>query len=574
MLRGRGTQGLFKRLGVQSGGRQNKSLKWAVVSAVFAPGGQFLATAEGDGTAKLRDPNTGDVITTFEGDDGLRSVAFAPDGETLAAGSPDMVRVWRLLTKELVVGLGTDNFASCVTFSPDGKTLAVGGDDLKKGNGTGNVKLYEVGSWKVRATLDVPPKVAVSSVAFAPDSKILATANSDGTVRFWDAANGKVLYTLPTGRVDCAVFSPDGRLLATGGDNAVKLWAVATREMLIALPGVGWLRVNTLAFSPDGTMLASGSADRVVRLWDVAQAVALSGSNNIRETSIPVQHADPMELARLVRKRLGDAASVKIEVHPQRKELVIRANAEQTQRVKEIISQLDEQSAPAAQRPLRGGRGTEPVVSVERPRQIEAASTQQFTGRLAAPPGDPIGLTFSLDERSYLEYQRLMSQHKVKGPGSPLYVGLSSEEGFPHEGRLVSMDDRFNPAAGTIQAQGSMPNPGRLLLPGMFVRVRMPFGPPQKLLEIPGGAVVTVQGEHGLEHFVFVVNDKDVVERRVVKVGALVVNDKDVNGKDIVEHRLEGSLRIVEKGLDVADWVVVGGGPPPPGTHVKKRPLR
>jgi multidrug efflux pump subunit AcrA (membrane-fusion protein) len=80
-----------------------------------------------------------------------------------------------------------------------------------------------------------------------------------------------------------------------------------------------------------------------------------------------------------------------------------------------------------------------------------------------------------MDERSYLRYQRLLRQHQVKGPGSPLYLGLQDEAGFPHQGTLKGFDDRIDPETGTVQAHGSVPNPDRLLLPGMFVRVRIPF---------------------------------------------------------------------------------------------------
>jgi eukaryotic-like serine/threonine-protein kinase len=672
---------------LQSTGMQHLHLKSAVLSAVFSPGGQILATAEGDGTAQLRDPATWQVLIALGGDvKPMRSVAFAPDGETLATGSQNNVRIWRLLTRELSVTLATANAASCVTFSPDGKTLAVGGYDFQKGDGSGNVKLFEVGSWRLRATLDVPPKVSVWSVAFSPDSKMLATANSDETVKLWDAANGQLLETLHTDRIHCAVFSPDGRLLATGGDKAVKLWDVANREELIAFQGIGWLRVGSVAFSPDGKVLASGSADRFVRLWDVAAAVA-TAKTGVKVTLVPVMHSDAKKLAESVRKLLGDAESgVTIEVHPELNSLVIRANAEQTKRIKEMVSKLDVRSPAQSQggdtegrAKLRAmlqerlatlrenaagkenlfqdgripigdfdeakllvlnaeldlaesdkerigilerivtlsrevekaidqlyqmGRVTRPdfldardkrlkaEIALERakgkattaepqlpearvvhPTQIQAAPSQQFTGRLTAPQGDPIGITFNLDERSFLEYQRLMRQHKGYGPGSPLYIGLPNEEGFQHEGRLVRFDDQFNTKTRTVQAQGSMPNPDRLLLPGMFVRVRMPFGPPQKFLEVPSEAVLTEPNES----YVLVVNDKDIVDRRPVKAGPPVVNDKDVNGKDIVEPSGFGRTRIIEKGLAPADWVVVGTNKgflipyAAPGTHVKRR---
>jgi RNA polymerase sigma factor (sigma-70 family) len=193
-------------------------------------------------------------------------------------------------------------------------------------------------------------------------------------------------------------------------------------------------------------------------------------------------------------------------------------------------------------------------VLVRHPKGSESVPMEQFTGRLGGRQDDSIAVTFAVDERSYLRYQRLLRQHQVKGPGSPLYVGLSDENGFPHQGKLKGFDDRIDPETGTVQAHAILPNPDRLLLPGMFVRVRIPFGPPQKVLEIPDEAVLSDKGKH----YLLVVTDKDIVERRAVSLGAA-----------------DGDMRIIEKGVSPDDWIVVGlvGGLNNlmPGTHVKRR---
>ena len=152
---------------------------------------------------------------------------------------------------------------------------------------------------------------------------------------------------------------------------------------------------------------------------------------------------------------------------------------------------------------------------------------------------DPIGMTFNMSENSFLDYQRLLRDKQVKGAGSPLRMQLASEKnGFSHEGTLESFDDRVNPQTGTVRVRGSFPNPGRLLLPGMFVRVRMTFGPSRAVLEIPDAAILSDQGMK----YVLVVNDRNVAERRAVTLGQF---DKD--------------MRIIEKGLSAEDWVVIAG---------------
>jgi RNA polymerase sigma factor (sigma-70 family) len=190
-------------------------------------------------------------------------------------------------------------------------------------------------------------------------------------------------------------------------------------------------------------------------------------------------------------------------------------------------------------------------VRVRHPKRIEVVPNEQFTGRTGAPQGDSIAVTFAVDERSFLRYQRLLLQHQVKGPGSTLYLALADENGFPHQGTLKGFDDRIDPETGTVQAQATLPNPDRLLLHGLFVRVRIPFGPPQNVIAVPDEACQSDQGKH----YLMLVNGKDIVERRPVSLGTT-----------------EGDMRIIEKGVNEEDWIVVGGlNNAIPGTHVKRR---
>ena len=193
-------------------------------------------------------------------------------------------------------------------------------------------------------------------------------------------------------------------------------------------------------------------------------------------------------------------------------------------------------------------------VLVQHPKPVESAPTEQFTGRLGKRQGDSVAVTFAVDERSYLRYQRLLQKHQVEGPGSPVQVGLADEDGFSHKGTLKGFDDRIDPEAGTVQTHATLPDPDRLLLPGMFVRVRIPFGPSQKVLQVPDEAVLADQGKH----YLLVVNGEGIVERRAVSLGTA-----------------DDNMRIVEKGVGADDWIVVGLvgalNPLVPGTHVKRR---
>jgi RND family efflux transporter MFP subunit len=151
---------------------------------------------------------------------------------------------------------------------------------------------------------------------------------------------------------------------------------------------------------------------------------------------------------------------------------------------------------------------------------------------------DPMGLKFLMDEDSYLRYQRLLAAKEVQGSGGPLFVALAHEKDFSHRASLDRFGSQFDPERGTIDVYGSLPNAKGQLLPGQFVRVRMPFGKPRKVLEVPEEAVCSDQGKR----FVLVVNDRNVVERRSVTTGAQ-----------------DGEMRIILNGLTASDRLIVAG---------------
>ncbi len=154
---------------------------------------------------------------------------------------------------------------------------------------------------------------------------------------------------------------------------------------------------------------------------------------------------------------------------------------------------------------------------------------------------DPIYCYFDADERSIIKYQQLARNEKgdnIRDGKMACELALADETGFPHKGLLDFVDNRVDPATGTLRARGVFANPDRVLQPGFFARVRVPGSAKESALLIPDQAVGTDQGQK----FVYAVDETNTVEYKIVDLGPMI-----------------DGLRVVRGGLLPGDWVVVNG---------------
>ncbi len=253
----------------QTQGGHTNEVAWVA----FSPNGRTLASASRDGTIKIWEVQTGDLLRTLVGHEGqVESVAFSPDGETLASCGQDLIiRFWNVKTGEPLQSLeGHELYVASVAFSPDGKVLASGSEDA-------SVQLWNPQSGELLRVLR-GHRGYVWWAVFSPDSKTLVSTSSDRNVRLWDVQTGELLKTLSGHKnpVETAVFSPDGETLASASkDGEILFWNVQTGELLKKLTEDTGSNIEALDFSWDGNILASGSWDGTVRFWGAKTGEAL-----------------------------------------------------------------------------------------------------------------------------------------------------------------------------------------------------------------------------------------------------------------------------------------------------------
>jgi WD40 repeat protein len=257
--------------------------KNVVFCVAWSPDGQRIASAGGEGrrfTVKVFNPQDRTEVFELVTESEFMAVAFHPDSGHLVTGQQDgTIRVWDARTRRELGKVGIHKHAlRALAFSRDGRHLASASVD-------GEIKLWDATRLDEKhldgkAEPRVPPFRArfpgvCLNLAFSPDGRFLATGGEEYTVKIWDVETGREARLPLRGHKEdiyAVAFSPDGRWLASAGeDSTVRIWDChADYALARTFRGHTGL-VNSLAFSPDSQQLYSGSNDRTVKVWDVSQ---------------------------------------------------------------------------------------------------------------------------------------------------------------------------------------------------------------------------------------------------------------------------------------------------------------
>jgi WD40 repeat protein len=275
------------------------------VSAIeFGPDGKQLLTASADGTARLSDDATGNMVHMLSHDSAVLSAQFSPDGQwVLTTCADESAHLWEARTGRRITE-PLSHAGSWAFFSPDGLRIATVSAQKV-------VRLWDfVGAPQLPEAFVSAPNTA-DAARFSPDGKRVAVAHRDGTIRFYDAASARPLSTSLSSRIGTfigeLVFSPDGsRLVASAIFGPAEIWDVKTGKMLAgSIPNASW---SAPCFSPDGSRLLTWSISNSARVFD-----ARTG----KPVGAPLQHKD----------RVGAA-----EFSPDGR-LVVTVSADRTRRV-------------------------------------------------------------------------------------------------------------------------------------------------------------------------------------------------------------------------------------------------
>jgi len=327
---------------------------------------------------------------------------------------------------------------------------------------------------------------------------------------------------------EVTVAQPLARQVTDWDEYTGRLAAPETVEVRARVSGY----VKSAPFN-DGAMVAKGDLLFVIdprpyrAILDEARATLTGARARLELAERDLERAKQLFSAKTISER-------DLDTRTEERKAAAAAIAEAEARVQaaELDLEFSEVRAPIA------GRVSRKLVTVG---NLVTGGTKDATLLTTIVSVDPIHVYVNADERAYLRYQRMVQSGErlsARDHQTPVRLQLADEQDFPHQGYVDFIDNRLDPATGTIQGRAVFPNPDGVLVPGLFARVQIIGEGPYDALLVPDEAIGTDQ----TQRIVFVVGKDDTVRAVPVVLG-----------------RQEGTLRVIRSGVQATDRVIING---------------